>query len=61
MQETLQQYLVNFNDYLSLNDVANLLGMQRNTILRYCKEGSLLYRKLGNPVLFDSRLLECVS
>jgi excisionase family DNA binding protein len=57
MQETLCQTLATMNFYLNVNDVSELLGVQRETIYRYCKENFLPHVKIGNNLRFDPRLL----
>jgi excisionase family DNA binding protein len=57
MQETLCQTLATMNYYLNVNDVSELLGVQRETIYRYCKENFLPHVKIGNNLRFDPRLL----
>jgi excisionase family DNA binding protein len=57
MQETLCQSLANINHYLNVNDVAELLGVQRETIYRYCRENFLPHTKIGNSIRVDPRLL----
>jgi excisionase family DNA binding protein len=57
MQETLCQSLANTNFYLNVNDVAELLGVQRETIYRYCRENFLPHTKIGNTIRVDPRLL----
>jgi excisionase family DNA binding protein len=57
MQETLCQTLATMNYYLNVSDVSELLGVQRETIYRYCKENFLPHVRIGNNLRFDPRLL----
>src|SRR5258708_30044737 len=57
MQETLCQTLATMNFYLNVNDVSELLGVQRETIYRYCKENFLPHVKIGNNIRSDPTML----
>ena len=55
MQETLTQILAQTNHYLDVNLIAELLGVQAETIYRYCKENNLPHIKISNSLRFDPR------
>jgi excisionase family DNA binding protein len=57
MHETLARTLSNLTHFLDVNDVAELLSLQHETIYRYCKQGSLPYFKVGRNLRFDPKLM----
>lgn len=58
MTEALTETLNNMQHYLDVNDVAELLNLEPETIYRYCKEDFMPYFKIGrNSLRFDPRQL----